>query len=213
MNYLEIESELSTLNTEYHALVAKISAEESKLKGKNSETLKEDKEKLLVLRDKRQELKRQLSKRDTEYRRDWNNKQKAKILEILSEILGDESSEFEAQDKIKSYDGRPVWHLNSNNVLVVGAKTHRAKRLTLGFYTGDDYLLSEQFEGFRKNYENRNAVIVKFSSAYISMAMKLMVESENADGEFSVEIGVAKDFPITIENDDFIVHIAPRGDD
>lgn len=120
-----------------------------------------------------------------------------KILLALEGLLGGHDFTFEPKPK------GAVMDLAS--ICCVEGKTTFAKYL-LGFFDAP-----EHEKPFKLNYDAGSLVGCKFSVNYLSRAMKL-IEASSVD-EYSVAtLKVKFEYPVTLENKQFRIIIAPRID-
>jgi len=122
-------------------------------------------------------------------------KSEVKILKALSKLLEDRNNTKQPEpDKYSVID--------EANVCMITAKTDDAKKILLRFIDVENQKKDVDIE-----YTSEISVS-KFSTEYLNRILKIFEYSD------SVKLTMGKDKPITIENRDFKVLLAPKvGDD
>ena len=118
-----------------------------------------------------------------------------KMVKALGKLLS-EPSEQVSEDEIilKEFFGV----IDLANIFMVSGKTERAKRLLSRFYNGEQRKPELEYGGGGP---------CKYSSDYLKKIFNFF----EVCGE-SVKINVKSEYPATLENEDFVVFLAPRVD-
>jgi exosome complex RNA-binding protein Csl4 len=124
-----------------------------------------------------------------------NAKSEIKILRILDKLFKDRNN-----TKLPEPENYSV--IDNVNICMITAKTEEAKKILLRFID-----IENQKKDVNIEYTNEISVS-KFSTEYLNKILKIFEYND------TVKITMGKDKPITIENEDFKVILAPKsGDD
>lgn len=134
-----------------------------------------------------------------------------KTEEKLGDLMKEQfefSSSFERGsifEYVKKYEKGNVSVLNSNNVIAIIGKTDRAKEFLFNYYNASN---SESLNLNPKKTKNGRVYVSPNYLEFISKFAEILTY-ETGEG---IEIESRKDFPLEIENKDFKIYLAPRGD-
>lgn len=138
-----------------------------------------------------------------------------KIMRQLSKILSRTRTNV-PESKIKNK--KPLMVLDPANVLGIVAKTFRAKKILRKYISIDEY---KDLKGYYKvpdlKYfmEDKEEIKSKLSVDYLTMINDFfkMLKTLSDYSYDSVYMKIRKDYPLTVENDDWSFILAPRVDD
>ena len=133
---------------------------------------------------------------------EWSNIKKANILNSLNIVFPEPSEKYTR----KEYDAlKQVRVTDSICVCLIESKTEQAKEMLFTFVDKGN---SRGSERVAVDYTSDSLPAVsKFDLNFIMPALKIIEESST---EENVLLSLKKDYPLTIENENFKIIIAPR---
>lgn len=139
---------------------------------------------------------------------DFDIKTKIRLLTEFNKVLiYNDDKKDSIENVLKKYKTAVMPLFNSNSVILVLAKSRRAKELLFQFYNIDYVKDMKSVPLFK--YTNVSSK-VRLSVDYTNWIIKIF---RTIDSDAGISISTETDKPATFENDDLSIMLAPRGED